>query len=132
MVEELERVYEINKNYGFSGNAYLEGNTEVERMINKIIELKSSQIRAQFLQNSDMIEFITQMDYVKDMVDYISLQKQELEEVSIGSEQMCSAIEEINHYVQNSLVTTDEAASISTYSINTVNDSFKEINIVLV
>lgn len=128
LVEALKRIYEINENYGIQGNAYLEGNTEIERMINKIIELKSSQIREQFLQNSDMIEFITQMNYVKDMVDNINLQRRQLEEVAASSEEMSSSIEEICNYVQKTQITTDEAVSNSTYSIKTVNESFMHIN----
>jgi methyl-accepting chemotaxis protein len=128
LVEVLKRIYEINENYGIQGNAYLDGNTEIERMINKIIELKSSQIREQFLQNSDMIEFITQMNYVKDMVDNINLQRRQLEEVAASSEEMSSSIEEMSNYVQKTLITTDEAVSNSTYSIKTVNESFNHIN----
>ncbi|MCM3651678.1 hypothetical protein [Metabacillus litoralis] len=45
LVNQLEKIYEINANYGLSGDAYLQGNNEVEEMINKILELKNSQVR---------------------------------------------------------------------------------------
>ncbi len=128
LIDELERIYEINANYGFSGNAYLLGNNEVEIMINKILELKNSQIRKQFLLNSDMIEFITQMDYVKDMVDNIEIQKESIDQVTAGSQEMSSAVEEIGNYVQTSLISTNEAVSISTDSLETIDKSFKHIN----
>ena len=57
-------------------------------MINKLLELKTSQVREQFLLNSDLIEFVTQMDYVKDMVDSISIQKESVDEVAASSEEM--------------------------------------------
>lgn len=128
LIGELEKIYEINANYGTSGNAYLQENNEVEKMINKILELKNSQIRQQFLANSEMIEFVTQMDYVKDMVDNISIQKESVVEVAASSEEMSHAIEEIANYVQTSLITTKEAVSISTDSLETINESFKYIN----
>lgn len=128
LISELERIYEINSNYGLSGNAYLSGNNEVEIMINKILELKNSQIREQFLLNSDMIEFVTQMDYVKDMVDNIIIQKESIYQVTSGSEDMSSAIEEIANDVQRSLGTTNDAISISTGSLSTIEESFKYIN----
>ena len=128
LIDELERIYEINENYGLSGNAYLLGNNEVEIMINKILELKNSQIRKQFLLNSDMIEFITKMDYVKDMVDNISIQKESIDQVTVGSQEMSSAVEEIANYVQTSLISTNEAISISTDSLETIDKSFKYIN----
>lgn len=128
LVSDLERIYEVHKNYDNSKDAYLKGENEIEIMINKILELKSSQIREQFLQNSDIIESFTHMNYVKDMVDSISLQKKSMEEISISSEDMSNAIEEIANYVQTSLVTTKEAVSISTTSIETINNSFEYIN----
>ena len=82
LIQELERIYEIDANFGISGEAYLPGNSELEKMINKILELKTSQVREQFLLNSDLIEFVTGMDHVKDMVDSISLQKKSVDEVA--------------------------------------------------
>ena len=128
MIVELERIYEINANYGLSGDAYLQGNNEVEIMINKILELKNSQVREQFLLNSELIEFVTQMDYVKDMVDHISIQKESVEEVAASSEEMSHAIEEVANHVQTSLTTTKEAVSISTNSLETIHESFTYIN----
>lgn len=128
LVNELERIYEINKNYGLSGDAYIRGNNEVEIMINKILELKNSQIREQFLLNSEILEFVTQMTYVKDMVDHISIQKESVDEVAASSEEMSQAIEEIANHVQTSLSTTMEAVSISADSLETINESFIYIN----
>ncbi|MCQ6275650.1 hypothetical protein JMM81_11840 [Bacillus sp. V3B] len=128
LIQELERIYEANANFGISGEAYLPGNNEVEKMINKLLELKTSQVREQFLLNSDLIEFVTGMDYVKDMVDSISLQKESVDEVAASSEEMSHSIEEISHYVQTTLNNTKEAVTISTNSIGTINDSFQYIN----
>ncbi len=109
LIQELERIYDANANFGISGEAYLPGNNELEKMINKLLELKTSQIREQFLLNSDLIEFVTGMDYVKDMVDSISLQKESVDEVAASSEEMSHSIEEISHYVQTTLNNTKEA-----------------------
>ena len=128
LLEELERIYKINENYGLNGNGYLEGDSEVEKMINKILELKNSQVRTQFLLNSELIEFVTQMDYVKEMVDRTSAQKLAAEEVAASSEEMSQAIEEIANYAQTSLNSTTEAISISTSSLETITEAFKYIN----
>ena len=46
LIEELEKLYELNANFGASkDSAYLEGNTELEISINKILELKNTQVR---------------------------------------------------------------------------------------
>ncbi|WP_459481048.1 methyl-accepting chemotaxis protein [Clostridium saccharoperbutylacetonicum] len=128
LINELKRVYEVNKSYEASGNGYLEGNSELELMINKLLELKNSQVREQFLLNTDILEFVTQMDYVKDMVDNISIQKKSMEEVSVSSGEMSRAIEEVANYVQSSLSMTEETVSTSKTSINTINEAFDYIS----
>ncbi len=124
LLNDLKKVYEINKNYGVSGNGYLEGNSELELMINKLLELKNFQVREQFLLNSDILEFITQMDYVKDMVDNIAIQKRSVEEVSVSSGEMSYAIEDVANYVQTSLSITGKTVSTSKISIKTINEAF--------
>ncbi|OPJ62519.1 methyl-accepting chemotaxis protein [Clostridium chromiireducens] len=128
LINELKRVYEVNKNYENTGNGYLEGDSELELMINKLLELKNSQLREQFLLNTDILEFVTQMDYVKDMIDNISIQKKSMEEVSVSSEEMSRAIEEVADYVQSSLSITEETVSTSKTSIKTINESFDYIS----
>ncbi|MEH7251149.1 methyl-accepting chemotaxis protein [Neobacillus niacini] len=128
LVAELTELYKVHENYGITGDAYLKGDSELEVMINKILELKSSQVREQFLRNSEIIEFVTQMDYVKDMIENISKQKESLEEVAASSVQMSIAIEDITNHVQHSYDTTKEAISITTDSIETINESFTYID----
>ncbi len=128
LINELKRVYEVNKNYENTGNGYLEGDSDLELMINKLLELKNSQLREQFLLNTDILEFVTQMDYVKDMIDNISIQKKSMEEVSVSSEEMSRAIEEVADYVQSSLSITEETVSTSKTSIKTINEAFDYIS----
>lgn len=68
------------------------------------------------------------MDYVKDMVDNISIQKKSMEEVSVSSEGMRHAIEEVADYVQSSLNITEETVSTSKISIKTINEAFDYIS----
>lgn len=128
LINELKRIYEINENYENFGNGYLEGDSELELMINKLLELKNSQVREQFILNTEILEFVTQMDYVKDMVDNISFQKKSMEEVSVSSDEMSRAIEEVADYVQSSLSITEETVSASKTSIHTIYEAFDYIN----
>jgi len=128
LINEIKRAYEVNKNYENTGDGYLKGDSELVLMINKLLELKNSQIREQFLLNTEILEFVTQMDYVKDMIDNISFQKKSMEEVSVSSEEMSRAIEEVADYVQRSLSITEETVSTSKTSINTINEAFDYIN----
>ena len=124
LIQALEIIYEQNANYGTTGDAYLPGNNDLEKAINKLLELKNSQVREQFLLNSEIIEFVTQMNYVKDMVDYISIQKESVNEVAASSEEMSYSIEDIANHVQTSLNNTRDAISNSSDSLKTINESF--------
>lgn len=128
LVKELEKIYEFNKNCITFGNGYLKGDTKVEIAINKLLKLKNSQVREQFLKICEIIGFITQMDYVKEMVDNISLQKEYVEEVALNSEEMSNAIHGISEHVQVALSNTNDAVSISSNVIKTINESFKYSN----
>ena len=109
-------------------NGYLEGNTELEEAINRLLKVKTDQTKALFLKNSEMIEYVTQMDYIKEMVDNIDTQKSAVHDVAASSEQMSHGIEEVAIYVQDSLVTTNNTISMSTQSLQTINKSFDYIN----
>jgi len=128
LVNELKRIYELNKNYENTGNGYLKGDSELELIINKLLELKNFQVREQFLLNTDILEFVTQMDYVKDMIDDISIQKKSMEEVSVNSAGMSQAIEEVAEYVQSSLRITEETVLTSKTSIKNINEAFNYIS----
>lgn len=128
LVNELKRIYELNKNYENTGNVYLKGDSELELIINKLLELKNFQVREQFLLNTDILEFVTQMDYVKDMIDNIAIQKKSMEEVSVNSAGISHAIGEVADYVQSSLSITEETVSTSKTSIKTINEAFDYIS----
>lgn len=128
LLNDLEKVYKLNRNYDNSDSGYLSGKSELEKAINKVLELKNAQIREQFLINSQLIEFVTGMVYVKDMVDSITYQKEAISEISNSSEEMSRSIEEIASFVQTSLTTTLDAVNTSNESMDTINQSFKYIS----
>ena len=129
LIEELEKIYDLNANFGASrDSAYLEGNTELEIAINKILELKNTQVREQFLLNSELIEYVTNMTYIKDMVDHISIQKKSINNITSTSEDMSTSSEEIANYVQDSFVKTKGAVDISEDALKKINHSFTYID----
>ena len=129
LIKELEKLYELNANFGASrDSAYLEGNTELEISINKILELKNTQVREQFLLNSELIEYVTNMTYIKDMVDHISIQKKSINNITSTSEDMSTSSEEIANYVQDSFVKTKGAVDISEDALKKINYSFTYID----
>jgi len=130
LIERLDDLCRISDVYNQENgdHGYLEANNELEEAINRILKVKTDQVKASFLKNSEMIEYVTQMDYIKEMVDNIDTQKIAVHDVAASSEQMSHAIEEVAIYVQDSLVTTNNTISMSTESLQTINKSFVYIN----
>lgn len=130
LISRLDEICRVSDIYAAEkgDKGYLEETNELEAAINRLIRVKTAQTRALFVKNSEIIEFVTQMDYIKEMVDNLDTQKSSAEDVAASSEQMSHAIEEVAIYVQDSLLTTNETISMSNESLQTINKSFGYIN----
>ncbi|SEV99367.1 methyl-accepting chemotaxis protein [[Clostridium] fimetarium] len=130
LIERINVLCRVTDNYVLvKGDVgYLEGNDELEKAINKLLLIKTTQVKTLFIKNSEMIEYVTQMDYIKELVDSIDSQKRSAEDLAASSEQMSHAIEEVDIFVQESLITTTDTVSMSTESLKTINKSFDYIN----
>ena len=130
LIERLDDLCRISDDYHQENGdkGYLEANNELEEAINRVLKVKTAQVKALFSKNSEIIEYVTQMDYIKEMVDNLDNQKSSVEDVAESSEQMSHAIEEVAIYVQDSLKTTNDTISMSTSSLQTINMSFDYIN----
>ncbi|WP_171038047.1 methyl-accepting chemotaxis protein [Aquibacillus sediminis] len=129
LLEELDRIYQLNADFGASmESGYLQGDTPLVHKINELLQLKNSQLREQFLLNSELIEYVTEMTYVKDMVDQISYQKNSINEIAATSQEMSTSSEEIANFVQNSLVKTKEVVEMSESSMQNIHHSFTHID----
>lgn len=130
LISRLDEICRVSDVYSAEkgDQGYLEENNELEVAINRLIRVKTAQTRSLFVKNSEIIEFVTQMDYIKEMVDNLEDQKSSVEDVAASSEQMSHAIEEVAIYVQDSLQTTNDTISMSTESLQTINKSFGYIN----
>ena len=130
LIERLNNLCRISDVYSQEegDNGYLDANNALEETINRLLKVKTDQVKSLFLKNSEIIEYVTQMDYIKEMVDNIKAQKNSVQDVATSSEQMSHAIEEVAIYVQDSLVTTSNTISMSTESLQTINKSFDYIN----
>lgn len=130
LIEKLENLCKVSDSYNQEAGdkGYLEADDELEDAINRLLKVKTNQVKALFAKNSEIIEYVTQMDYIKEMIDNLDTQKNSVEDVAASSEQMSHAIEEVAIYVQESLGTTNKTIAMSTQSLQTINKSFDYIN----
>jgi methyl-accepting chemotaxis protein len=107
----------------------------VEEKWNEMISVICDDKRKTILEVNDILQIVTRMDAVKDMINSVNTQTESLHFMSSGSEQLSSSIEDVSNMSQKVLensyrtkqVTGDGVKNIS-HSIEFVKKSFDEID----
>lgn len=76
---------------------------------------------------NELLQFMTSLDYVKEMIQDSNHQTEMIESVAASSEQMSSATEEISNFVQDSNKTMNEVMEKTTESLTKIENTFKKI-----
>lgn len=76
---------------------------------------------------NELLQFMTSLDYVKEMIHDSNEQTEMVESVAASSEQMSSATEDISNFVQDSNKTMSEVMEKTTESLNKIESTFKKI-----
>jgi len=74
---------------------------------------------------NDLLQVMTQLDYIKNMILDVNKQTEMVGNAAANSEEMSATTEDISNYVQESFNTTKESIVTSKGSIKKINDSFK-------
>lgn len=75
-------------------------------------------------QINSMLKFVTEMDYIKDMLLGTDKQASMIENVAAGSEELTASVEDISNFVQNSSEKTNR-------SIELANQTIKEVELAI-
>jgi len=104
---------------------------EAEVPITEQIDLTSYHTEEEFIEFlqkiNSLLKFVTELDYIKDMLLGINKQAEMIESVAASSEEMTASIEDISHFVQDSSEKTNSSIKIANDSILDIENSFKEI-----
>jgi len=107
--------------------------TEIEAEVPVVeqIDLSSYHTEEEFIEFlqkiNSLLKFVTELDYIKDMLLGINKQAEMIENVAASSEEMTASIEDISHFVQDSSAKTNSSIKIANDSILDIENSFKEI-----
>lgn len=99
---------------------------EVERAINTIDEGKYVK---QIQDVNSLLTYITELDYVKDMLLDVGKQAEMVSGIAASSEEMTATIEDISNYVQSSYKTTSESIEVANDSLGQIHRSFKDVEL---
>lgn len=78
-------------------------------------------------QINSILKYVTEMDYIKDMLLGVNKQALMIENVASSSEEMTASIEDISHFVQDSSAKANNSIKISNASIRDIEIAFSDI-----
>jgi methyl-accepting chemotaxis protein len=77
---------------------------------------------------NELLQYMTQMDYVKDMMLDVEKQANMVENIAASSQEISASISDISEYVVNSSHQTSDTLKLTTKTIETINTSFAKID----
>ncbi len=127
LVNKLQELYEIHEHYDGRANGFLDTEDELSKMINRILRLKSHQLREDFLGVIGLVESITDMDSVMEMIERIKQQKREINEINSSSSEMSETIEKISNHIGESVMKTELTIELAEKSLDNIQETFEHI-----
>lgn len=106
----------------------LEETSEEAMLINQIIDAQNSKNNKIVKNYAELVQAVTKMDRVKEMVDDIKKNTDTLGIISANSDEMAKAIDDVSIYVQKSMETCHDVVDTSSKSIGTIQESFDIID----
>lgn len=128
MAKELDELKGKYKDFrGFGQVLSVESSLPMTNSLNQLLDLRTEQVRELFLDTCQVINDLTEMDYIKLMIDYITRQKESIESIHISTDEMSSAIEDVAHQVHESMIKTVDVISQAQESIQSITSTFGQI-----
>ncbi|TCK92493.1 chemoreceptor zinc-binding protein [Natranaerovirga hydrolytica] len=105
----------------------LKTSTPITHDMNQLLDLKTEQVRTLFLDTCEVINDLTEMNYVKQMIDYITNQREEIKQIHMSTNEMSITIEDVASQVQKSMTKTLDVVDKTHESIQSITSTFNHI-----
>lgn len=89
---------------------------------------KNETLNETLMSINNLLQYMTQLDYVKDMLLDVGEQAGMIENIASSSEEVSASISDISEYVFSSSSKTNEALELTSNSIKTISKSFMKID----
>jgi methyl-accepting chemotaxis protein len=100
---------------------------EIDGEIVKEADTKELEMVNTIRQINSLLKYVTELDYVKNMLLDTAKQAELIEGVAASSQQMTTAIEDISNYVEKSSDRTNQSIHNSNDSIDKITQAFKKV-----
>lgn len=101
---------------------------KLQLKLEEVVKQKDMQLVNQFLVANGMLQTITKMDFVKDMIKDVDIQRSAIEQVAANGEELSASIEDISSFIQRSVQSNEKAVKTSKDCMKVVQKSFDHID----
>ncbi|PJI10561.1 MULTISPECIES: methyl-accepting chemotaxis protein [Clostridium] len=115
------------KNESVSNENGIKANSSQAQVASEKLNKIKSCNQQTILDVNNLLQFMTNLDYVKDMLHDASEQASMIESVASSSEELATSTEDISNFVQTSSTTTNEAIKETDDSLKNINNTFDEL-----
>jgi methyl-accepting chemotaxis protein len=103
----------------------------VETSVNELLEVvpeNAIDFTEYLAKVNSLLKFVTELDYIKDMLIGVNKQAEMVENVAASSEEMTATIEDISHFVQDSSAKTGRTIEVANNSLVEIEEAFDEVS----
>ena len=112
---------------------YENNNTENQKLIDleKNLNHKEECNTSVLIKLNELLQFMTQLDYVKEMILDTNTQADMIGNIAASSEELSASIEDISLFIQNSHEHTINSIEVSKNSIEKIEESFNKVQMTM-
>lgn len=108
--------------------AYLDekvlGCDEIAREWNAMVDMICAERRNTLLGVNNLLEEVTKMDFIKNMIDDVKQQSQSMNSIAASSEEMAASVDDVASRAQAAATNADNAVSVATHGAETISKAF--------
>jgi methyl-accepting chemotaxis protein len=104
-----------------------ENQSPVLEAIPQGIEEDNAKLRGLLSQVNSLLKYMTEMDYIKDMLGDVAKQTEMVGEIAASSQEMTATIEDISDFVQTSNESASESMKASSASMDSIGTAFEQL-----
>lgn len=102
-------------------------NKENEIKLNDQVDSLNGKALETMKQVNSLLKYMTELDYVKDILLDVAKQTEMVEGIAASSEEMTASIEDISEYVETSYTSAVDSVRVANASINSIDSAFEQI-----
>jgi len=93
----------------------------------EVIEQSPDYLVEHLAKVNSLLKYVTELDYIKDMLIGVSKQAEMIENVAASSQEMTASIEDISHFVQDSSAKSHESIEVAGKSLEDIELAIKDV-----